>query len=103
MLNAMAGGDINDHSSSSEPVPDYTASIGSLSSPPRIGVVRSFFFERCDEEVKSRTLDAIERLAKAGALVEDIDLSFDFDTVLSAQGVLMNVEGAAVHQRNFSL
>ena len=103
MLNVLAGRDINDHSSSSEPVPDYTAFIGSLSSPPRIGIVRPFFFERCDDEVKGRTLEAIDRLAKAGALVEDVDLSCDFDTVLSAQRVLMTVEGAAVHQKNFGL
>ncbi len=103
MLNVMAGRDIKDHSSSSEPVPDYTASIASLSSPPRIGIVRPFFFERCDEEVRGRTIEAVDRLAKSGALVEDVDLSYDFDTVLSAQRVLMTVECAAVHQKNFSL
>jgi Asp-tRNA(Asn)/Glu-tRNA(Gln) amidotransferase A subunit family amidase len=102
MLNALAGHDPQDHSTSELPVPDYHAAIGSMQSPPRIGIVRQFFFERCDSEIKSHTNEVIEKLGKAGAIVEDVELPTNFDTVLATQRTLMTVESAAFHQDVFS-
>ena len=102
MLSVLAGHDPNDFSTSSESVPDYTKAIGSQQTPPRIGVLRQFFFERCDDEVRKHTDDVVARLGRAGADIEEVKLPTDFDTLLAAHRVLMGVEAATVHQTDFS-
>lgn len=102
VLNVLAGHDPRDHSTSTRTVPDFSRAIGSFQNPPRIGVIRKFFFERCDDETRRHTNDMLERLGKAGAVIEDAEVSSDYDTVLSAQRVIMAVEGAAVHQKDYS-
>ena len=103
MLTAMAGYDPQDFSSSKLPVPDFSAAVDSQQSPPRIGVVRQFFYERADEEVKTHTDGMLERLARAGAAVDDVTLPTDFETLLAAHRVLMTVEAAAVHEQDFAV
>ena len=103
MLTAMAGYDPQDFSSSELPVPDFGAAVDSQQSPPRIGVVRQFFYERADEEVKKHTEGTVERLARAGAAVDDVVLPTDFETLLAAHRVLMTVEAAAVHEQDFAV
>ena len=102
MLAVLAGHDPADFSSTHRAVPDYRAAIGAQQSPPRIGVIRQFFYERSDGEVRTRTDEAIETLTGAGAEALDVELPSDFDTVLAAHGTLMNVEAAAVHEKDFS-
>ena len=102
MLNALAGHDPADLSSSSKPVPDYRGAIGRQQAPPRIGVFRQFFFESCDDEVRSQTEEVIELLAQAGAIVEEVSVPTSFETLLAAHKVLMTVELAAVHRSDFS-
>ena len=102
MLNVLAGHDLNDFSTSSEPVPDYPRAVGSQQSPPRIGLLRQFFYEQCDDEVRRHTDDVVGRLGRAGADLEEVKLPTDFDTLLAAHRVLMGVEAATVHQADFS-
>ena len=102
MLNVLSGHDSSDFSSSDRPAPDFHAAIGSRSSPPRIGIVRQFFYERADDEVRRHTDDSVARLEEAGAQVDDVHLPTDFDTLLSAHRTIMTVEAAAVHQADFS-
>ena len=102
MLNALAGHDPRDFSSSTEPVPGYSSATGEPASPPRIGLVRHFFYDRADDEVARHTDDVVTSLRDAGATVEDVELPTDFRTVLATQRVLMTVEGAAVHGASFA-
>ena len=102
MLSVLAGHDPNDFSTSSESVPDYAKAIGSQQSPPRIGVLRQFFFDQCGDEVRGHTDDAVARLGRAGADIEEVKLPTDFDTLLAAHRVLMTVEAATVHHADFS-
>ena len=102
VLNALAGHDENDLSSSNRPVPDYRSAIGSRQSPPRIGVLKQFFEDNSDDEIRRHTQEVVERLSNAGALVEDVTLPTSFDTLLAAHSVIMSVEAAAVHQADFS-
>ena len=44
----------------------------------------------------------VEKLAEAGAMVEEVKLPSDFETMLAAHRVLMTVEAAAVHQEWFA-
>ena len=102
MLSVLAGHDPQDFSTSSEPVPDYMRAIGSQQSPPRIGLLRQFFYEQCDDEVRRHTDEAVGRLERAGADMEEVRLPTDFDTLLAAHRVLMSVEAATVHEADFS-
>jgi aspartyl-tRNA(Asn)/glutamyl-tRNA(Gln) amidotransferase subunit A len=47
----------------------------------RIGVPRSYLFDRVDEDVEARVLAAIERLAIAGAHIVDVEIAHITDTV----------------------
>jgi Asp-tRNA(Asn)/Glu-tRNA(Gln) amidotransferase A subunit family amidase len=101
MLSVLAGHDSQDFSTSSKPVPDYHAAIGSQQSPPRIGLVRGFFDERSDDETRSSTDEAIQSLGRAGADIEEVTLPTDFEALLAAHRVVMTVEAAAIHQTEF--
>jgi aspartyl-tRNA(Asn)/glutamyl-tRNA(Gln) amidotransferase subunit A len=101
MLKVLAGHDPSDYSCSTRPVPDYARALDSPR-PPRIGLVRQFFYQRADDEVRSNTDATLERLSAAGASVEEVKLPTNFDTLLAAHRVIMTVEAAAVHQADFS-
>lgn len=101
VLGVMAGHDPHDPSSSTEPVPDYRGELDSLQGPPRIGLIRQFFLERCDEEVRKHTEDIAQRLSQAGAAIEEIELPDSFDTCYAAHRIVMNVECAAFHEEFF--
>ena len=102
LLTALAGHDPNDHSSSTRPVPDYPRAVGSQQSPPRIGLMRQFFYENADAEVCRHTDGVVTRLGEAGSVVEEVRVPTDFDTLLGAHRTLMHVETATVHQADFS-
>ena len=102
MLDALAGHDPNDLASSDRPVGKYRDVVGSRESPPRIGVVRQFFDDNCDDEVRGHTRDAVERLAGAGAVVEEVSTPESFDTLQAAHRVIMAVEASGIHQADFA-
>ena len=101
MLDALAGRDELDPSSSAIPVSKYAEAAANASSPPRIGVVRSFFFDYADDETVAHTKEALELLAGAGAAVEDASPSTDFDVLLAAHRTTMNVESAVTRGKDF--
>lgn len=103
MLDALAGHDINDPDSSERPTTDYLQASQAHIKPPRIGLVRQFFMEQCDDETRANTESAVEKLRDAGAMVEEVSLPVDFDEVLLGQRTLMSVEGAQVHEANFAV
>jgi len=102
MLNVLAGHDPHDPSSSGRPVADYDGAVRAQNSPPRIGLVRQFFYENADEEVRRRTDDTVARLKEAGAMVEEITIASSFDALLEAHRVIMSVEAAGVHRADFA-
>ena len=101
MLQVMAGHDPHDPVSSTEPVPDYLEGLDRLTEAPRIGVARDFFYERAEEEVKDHTDNIVQRLARAGAKVEEVKLPESFKRHAAAGGLTFPVEAAAVHQEEF--
>ena len=101
LLGVISGYDPQDAGSSTEPVPDFTAALERSDGPPRIGFLRQFFLERCDEEVRKHTEDAVERLAKGGAVVEELGLPPSFETCYAAHRVVNDVECAAFHEETF--
>lgn len=100
LLGVLAGHDSADPSSSDSPVPDYLSGLDDAR-PPRIGLVRWYFLETCTDEARSATLDAVDRLAGAGAEVEEVDIDFDAEQALEAHRIVMAVETASVHRTIF--
>ena len=102
MLDALAGRDDLDPSSSAEPVSRYAEAVANASSAPRIGVVRSFFFDYADDETVAHTEEVLGRFSGAGGDIEDASPSTDFDVLLAAHRTTMNVESAVTRGRDFA-
>ena len=97
LLQAMAGPDGNDPVSSRQPVGDYLSAIAAPAAP-RIGLLRRYFYEGADTETR-RHLDGVaERLAQAGAEIEELPLPDSIETAYVDQRLIMSVEAAAFHE-----
>ena len=110
LLDAMSGYDPNDPGSVDAPVPDpfdglragfHAASLAPQSAP-RIGLIRTHFWENASQETQEHADSIAQRFAEAGAVVEDIELSTGFEDVLGAQRILMSTEGAEFHREWFA-
>ena len=101
MLQAMSGYDRNDPGSQDAPVPDYLAEMRLADRPPRIGLIREFFYEHSSQEVQEHTDEVARRLAEAGAEVEEIGLPDSFGSAHECQRVSSSVEAAAFHEESF--
>ena len=102
MLGAMAGYDPNDPSSARWPTEDYLDVLRASTSPPRIGLVREFFLEQCDDETKKHTEEIAELLAKRGADVVEVSLPPNFSSIFAAHRTITGVECAAYHEDTFN-
>ena len=101
MLNVLAGYDPDDPSSSRAPVPDYTASLARGQNPPRLGLMRRFFYDNSNDEVRAHTDAVAQTLASAGATIEEVAAPDSFSHVLGAHRVVSNTECAAYHEEVF--
>ena len=91
MLQVLSGADDSDPGSLREPVPDFSAQMATHDRPPRIGLVRQYYQDYCTEETWAHTEAVANRLAEAGAEVEEIVLPNSFARVHSLQRIVMNV------------
>ena len=101
LLQVLAGFDPLDPCTVREPVPDMLAGLDGSAAGVRIGVNRAYFFDEpeLNAEVRQAVLDAIDRLAAAGASV--IDVPFPHGAVAcEAQRVIMFSEAYAYHERD---
>ena len=73
VLNATAGKDINDATSSDQKVDDYTKEIEKGVKGLKIGLPKEYFSE-LDRGIKKTTLDAVSKLENLGAKVEEVNL-----------------------------
>lgn len=74
VLGVIAGHDPLDATSSTEPVPDYTANINAGVRGLRLGVPAEYFAEGLDPEVRQAVDASIEQLRAAGAEIKPISL-----------------------------
>jgi len=100
LLQVMAGPDANDPVSARAPVSDYFAGL-EPPRPPRIGLLRQFFYDHADAETRQHTDAVVEQLSSAGARVEELALSESINTAFADQQLIMAVEGASFHQPMF--
>ena len=71
------------------------------SEPPRLGLVREFFWEEAEPQVVSAIEAALEKLRGGGAVVETVAMPQSFREVHGMHRRIMAVEAAAYHRRQF--
>ena len=102
MLQAIAGHDPKDPTSSREPVPDYSAALKPDIKGLRVGVPRHFFFSD-DEAISKDTLSladaGIKALQDMGAVVEEVTIPA-LEHNAAAHQIIILGEACAYHQRN---
>lgn len=101
LLEAMAGYDPKDPVSVRRRRVDYMTEVEASVQAPRIGLLREFFLERCEPEIRRVTEDAANKLVKAGALVEEVRLPEVFARFQENRAKLSGVETAAYHEAMF--
>ena len=74
MLRAIAGYDPADPTTSVLPVPDYLAALTGDVKGLRVGLLRAFFLESANDEVRAAVEAAAKALATAGAIVDEVSL-----------------------------
>jgi aspartyl-tRNA(Asn)/glutamyl-tRNA(Gln) amidotransferase subunit A len=102
MLSALSGHDPADPFSANVASLEPGIDPNALERAPKIGVLRTFFLERCDADTLTHVEGVAARLAGTGATVEDVIVNFDMDVLQAAHRTVMNVNAAAVHERTFA-
>ncbi len=74
VLQAIAGHDPHDATSSKEPVPDYAASLSSDIKGLKIGLPKEYFIDGMDPAVEKAVRDAATKFEELGATVTDVSL-----------------------------
>jgi aspartyl-tRNA(Asn)/glutamyl-tRNA(Gln) amidotransferase subunit A len=101
LLQVLAGSDSEDPTTSREPVSNYIQSIESMSKPPRIGIVRTFYEKNTQEQIWHHTKEVLSKLEKAGGRIEEVKMPESFSAVHDAHRIIMKVEAASFHQKLF--
>jgi aspartyl-tRNA(Asn)/glutamyl-tRNA(Gln) amidotransferase subunit A len=102
MLQALAGHDPKDPTTSTAPVPDYSLALREDIKGLTIGVPRHFFFAPSPDvnpEVVATVEKELETLQELGANVEEVTIP-SLDYVRAANVTVMVSEAFAFHERN---
>ncbi len=100
LLEILAGHDSMDMSCSTLPVSSYRRAMEALS-PPRLGILRGYFYQNANDEVKGNLEQSVEKLGNHGAEVAEARLPKSFLAVHAAHRLLMATEAAAYHNETF--
>jgi len=102
MLQAIAGHDSKDPTSSKAPVPDYSLSLREDIRGKTFGLPRHYFFD-ADPSVNAEAVSVVEKAAseleKLGAKIETIELP-SLEYVRAANTIIMVSEAFAFHEPN---
>ena len=100
VLQVLAGYDSRDPRSINQPVPDYLSSTGDRQKP-RLGLVRQYFFDYAEDEMRHHTEQVAKRFSEAGADVQEVTLPSSFFSVSETRLSILGVEDYAYHQETF--
>jgi amidase len=100
ILQAIAGRDAKDPTSSSEPVPDYLALMTRGIHKLRIGVDAGWALDKVDEETRAALQQAIATLADLGAEIVEVTMP-DTDEAAADWSALCAVETALAHEETY--
>jgi aspartyl-tRNA(Asn)/glutamyl-tRNA(Gln) amidotransferase subunit A len=95
VLNAIAGRDPRDPTTSRRPVADYVPEQGCAIRGVRIGVPENYYFDRLDPEVDAAVRSAIARAASLGAVIKPVRVP-DIDAMNAVSRVILLAEAASV-------
>jgi aspartyl-tRNA(Asn)/glutamyl-tRNA(Gln) amidotransferase subunit A len=98
LLQALAGLDPADPTSSRAPVGDYLGSLRQGVRGLRIGVPRTYFFEGIDSEVEAAFEQALATLRNLGAMIRDVEIP-SIHAVPAFMAILLS-EAFAYHERD---
>jgi aspartyl-tRNA(Asn)/glutamyl-tRNA(Gln) amidotransferase subunit A len=93
-VKVIAGPDPLDSSSSSVPVPTYAAGLSETLKGVKIGVPKTYYFDRVDPEIRQAVRGAIQVCGELGATIKKMDISLQPQASIAAFLILM-AEGAA--------
>jgi aspartyl-tRNA(Asn)/glutamyl-tRNA(Gln) amidotransferase subunit A len=94
LLTAIAGPDPMDATSIPQPVRDYTEGIDGGVAGLRVGVVREWFGEGLEPDVRTAVETAIDRLSALGATIEEVELPHA-EFALSAYYIIAPAEASS--------
>ncbi|MFH0846836.1 MAG: amidase [Chloroflexota bacterium] len=97
----IAGFDVNDSHSLNLPVPDAQSRL-EREKPPRLGLIREYFYDNADAGTRRETDSAVSRLQKAGAILNEVKLPPGFAETSDLNQLIMSVEAATYHEVMFS-
>ena len=100
MLEAIAGRDVRDATSLSDPLPSISAQLGKGIVDLRIGIDRRFAFEKVDQGQVASIEAALTVLNRLGAQIVDVQMPA-LTGVGFAWFVLASTEAAAAHARTY--
>lgn len=101
-LDALAGYDPQSAVSIDVPVGQYHAAVYRRQTPPRIGLLKDFFYERAEDEVRSHTDAVAQKLAAAGAIVEEVMLPEPFHRSVEDIASVVWAETASFHEESYA-
>jgi aspartyl-tRNA(Asn)/glutamyl-tRNA(Gln) amidotransferase subunit A len=96
MLGVIAGSDPEDPTTSALPVPAYLDALNGDLKGLRVGLLRSFFLETSDPEVRAAVEVAAQALAAHGAIVDEVSLGHLAD-IPAATMAIIGSEALAYH------
>ncbi|HLC45111.1 MAG: glutaminyl-tRNA synthase (glutamine-hydrolyzing) subunit A [Candidatus Doudnabacteria bacterium RIFCSPHIGHO2_01_FULL_50_11] len=91
VMETMAGHDEHDATSSTKPVPQYSARLATGVKNLKIGVLKEFFSEGLHPQILERTKQALAKLELLGAKLEEVSLP-SCDYALAVYYILMTSE-----------
>ena len=97
VLNATAGYDSADPSSSDEPVPDYTSAVDSGVAGLRVAVVQNWYFDHVNGFVASAVQKAAHIFEELGALVEEVRVPH-LELAMAVHHIILASEASTYHQ-----
>jgi aspartyl-tRNA(Asn)/glutamyl-tRNA(Gln) amidotransferase subunit A len=100
LLSVLAGYDPADPDCVQAPVDDYLSAIQNASAP-RIGLIRGWFFEQSDAETRLMVEEVAQKLAHAGATIEEVDLGIDFGYGYECHRTMQQTEIGHYHAATF--
>jgi aspartyl-tRNA(Asn)/glutamyl-tRNA(Gln) amidotransferase subunit A len=98
VLNAIAGPDSKDPSSSSRPVPDYRKEMMGDIRGLRVGIPQHFFFDHVDPEIGHAVNAAIRRLEALGMKALEIDIP-GLENCAAMEAHINLAEAASYHEQ----
>ena len=97
VLDVLAGHDAADPDSADAPAGGYAAAL-ETGAPPRIGLVRTWYLDEADAETRLRMEEVAQELARAGAVVDEVEPGIDFADAYAKHRLMMESETAATHE-----